>query len=71
MNSLFDFFDKDKAYENFMSLKEKDQKVVFYGKQDNGTFKDLVMIVSELNKCTIIRMRGSFTAKDIQNIMKK
>lgn len=70
MNSLFEVFDKDKTYENFMSVKEKDEKVVFYGKQEGGIFKDLVMIVSEPNECTIIRMQGNFTAKDIQNIIK-
>lgn len=64
-------FEKDEAYETFMAIKEQDQKVFFYGKQTGGTFKDLIMIAEEKGKCTIVRMLGEFTAKDIQAIIKK
>ncbi|WP_165043143.1 DUF4252 domain-containing protein [Dysgonomonas sp. ZJ709] len=60
---------KDKLYESLMTVKDKEDHITFYVKKKNDTeFKELVMVVSEPNECTIIRLLGSFTAQDIQKI---
>lgn len=71
MNSQTSFFEKDKSYDTFLIVKDKEQKAVFYGKKKNGKFEDLVMIADEGDKCTIVRMIGEFTTKDIQEIVAK
>lgn len=71
MSTQAALFEQDKSYETLMTIKEKDQKIVFYGNQSDGIFKDLVMFAEEKGKCTIVRMIGEFTAKDIQKISKK
>lgn len=59
----------NKAYEVLMSVKEGDENTVFYAQKDKDKFKDLVMLVSEPNEFTIIRIMGSFTAEDIQKVV--
>ncbi len=71
MKAEANFFATNKAYESFMTIKEKTQTVVFYGQKEGDKFKDLVMLLEEANKYTIVRMVGEFTAKDIQQIVKK
>lgn len=71
MKTEASFFATNKAYESFMTVKEKAQTVTFYGQKNGEKFKDLVMLLEEANKYTVVRMVGEFTAKDIQQIVKK
>lgn len=71
MKAEANFFATNKAYESFMTVKEKNQTVIFYGQKEGEKFKDLVMLSEEADKYTIVRMVGEFTAKDIQQIVKK
>ncbi len=49
-----------------------DQNVNFYGVKDKDIIKDLVMFVDQSNSnCTIIRILGTFTTEDIQQISKE
>ena len=59
----------DKSYETLMSIKDKDEKLNFYMQKDSDDkFKELIMIVEAPNESTIIRIIGSFTMQDIQNV---
>ena len=60
-----------KTYEVLMKIKDDGTNVIFYGEKEKDHFKTLVMVVDESNECTLIRLLGSFTAEDIQNITKK
>lgn len=73
MRAEADNFAKDKTYETFMTVKDKSQNATFYGKKDGEKFKELVMVSNETQseKCVIIRLIGDFTAKDIQDVVKK
>lgn len=59
----------NKAYEVLMSVKDGDENVVFYAQKDRDNFKDLIMLVTEPNEFTIIRIVGNFTAEDIQKVI--
>lgn len=64
-------------YELIMQLGSGSKQVIFYAKKDEkkkNSFKDLILInteiVSGLNgKCTVIRLLGSFTIDDIQDLI--
>jgi hypothetical protein len=61
---------KGKVYEKLMMVKDKDDNITFYGLRDKDYFKDLVMFVdNRTDKCTIIRIMGTFTLDDVQKVM--
>lgn len=64
-------FATNKAYESFLTVKDKNQTAVFYGQKSGDKFKDLVMLLEQNDKYTVVRMVGEFTAKDLQQIVKK
>ena len=64
-------FDGNKAYEVLMSVKDKQDNVVFYGEKDGDLFSSLVMFVDNETNSVLIRMLGKFTLEDIQDITKK
>jgi uncharacterized pyridoxamine 5'-phosphate oxidase family protein len=61
------------TYEVLMRIKENGQDVVFCAEKtkENNVFQSLVMFVDSPDECTLIRLLGNFTAKDIQDITKK
>jgi len=61
---------KNKAYEELMRIKDKTSNVIFYAEKENRNFKSLIMLLGETEQCTLIRLKGNFTAKDIQEIKK-
>ena len=62
---------QSKSYEILMRIKDEVENVVFYAEKEKDLFKSLVMFVDGSNECTLIRLLGSFTTDDIQNITKK
>lgn len=62
---------QDKAYASLMSIKDKGQRVNFFGYKQNDRFKDLIMTVNEESSSTIIRIKGNFTSEDVKSVMKK
>ncbi len=62
---------KGKTYEVLMSIKDGDQNINFYAQKDKEKFSELLMFVDQPDECVIIRILGSFTSDDIQNISKK
>jgi len=70
MRSEIDAFSKNRNLESFMRIKDKGQKVNFYGVKENSFFKDLIMTVDKDNSTTVIRIEGKFTSKDIENVVK-
>ncbi|GHT55241.1 hypothetical protein FACS189446_6300 [Bacteroidia bacterium] len=66
------YFKGNKAYEILMKVKDEENNVVFYGKKDNNYFTSLIMFVSNEfdDESTLIRLMGSFTTQDIQDITK-
>lgn len=71
MKAEANFFSTSRAYESFLTVKEPNQTAVFYGQKTGDKFKDLVMLLEQSDKYTIVRMVGEFTAKDLQQIVKK
>lgn len=71
MKSHAEVFGKDKSYETFMSVKDNNQNVVFYGKKNGDKFQELIMVVDAADGTQIMRFLGDFTAKDIQEVIKK
>lgn len=63
-------FANDKSYETFMSVKNQSQSIIFYGKKEGETFKELIMAIEEQSGYKIMRFIGEFTAKDIQKVTK-
>lgn len=57
-----------KKYDKLMTVKDKSDKVTFFANKENDVFKDLIMFVDNEGECTLIRIIGTFTAKDIQDI---
>lgn len=62
---------QDKSYAAFMSIKEKNKFVNFFGLKHNNRYKDLIMTVDEGKSATIIRIKGSFTSDDVKSVIKK
>jgi TonB-dependent SusC/RagA subfamily outer membrane receptor len=62
---------KNKTYETLMRIKDKTDHVTFYAEKENKNFKSLIMLVEETGECTLIRIKGNFTARDIQEVIKK
>jgi len=62
---------KNKAYEELMRIKDKTSNVIFYAEKENKNYKSLIMLVGEAEECTLIRLTGNFTAKDIRGVIKK
>jgi len=62
---------QSKSYEILMRIKDEVEEVIFYAEKEKDRFKSLVMFVDGKDECTLIRLLGSFTTEDIQNITKK
>ena len=62
---------QSKSYEVLMRIKDEGENVIFYAEKEKDRFKSLIMFVDGSNECTLIRLLGSFTAEDIQNVTKK
>lgn len=62
---------KNKTYEMLMSVKDGTDNIIFYAEKEKNTFKSLIMYVIDDEDCTLIRIKGNFTAEDIQGIIKK
>ena len=64
---------QNKSYEVLMRIKDDGENVIFYAEKekDKDQFKSLVMFVDDGVECTLIRLLGSFTAEDVQGIIKK
>jgi hypothetical protein len=62
---------QSKSYESLMRIKNKEDDLFFYAEKDEDKYKSLVLFVDGAEKCTLIRLLGSFTAEDIQDITKK
>ena len=62
---------QNKSYELLMRVKTESENVTFYAEKEKDRFKSLVMFVDSGEECTLIRLLGSFTAEDIQNVTKK
>ena len=62
---------QNKTYEVLMKIKSEKENVIFYAEKEKDRFKSLIMFADEGSECTLIRLLGSFTAEDIQNITKK
>jgi hypothetical protein len=62
---------QSKSYEVLMRIKNEGENVIFYAEKDKDRFRSLIMFVDSGDECTLIRLLGSFTAEDVQNITKK
>lgn len=71
MQSEMKGLSQDKSYASFMSIKEKNQLVNFFGLKQNGRYQDLIMTVDEGKSATIIRIKGNFTSDDVKDVIKK
>lgn len=60
---------KSKKYEILMKVKEKDNTVTFYVYKEKDRIKDLIMFVDQKEECSIIRIKGNFSAEDVQGVM--
>jgi len=71
MKTVINSFKENKTYEVLMKIKDGNENVTFYVQKDKDIFKELVMSVEDEGESTIIRMKGSFTAEDIQGLVNK
>ena len=62
---------QSRTYEVLMRIKDGSDNIVFYAEKVKDRFKSLVMFVDSGEECTLIRLLGSFTAEDVQNVIKK
>lgn len=68
MKTAMSSFQGNKEYEILMKVKDSNQNVTFYAQKDKDFFKDLVMCV-EGDNYVIMRITGTFTSEDIQQIV--
>ncbi len=69
MKSESDKLIKNKSYESLMTVKDKKDNVVFLIQRNKDRIDELLMVVSGLDECTIIRITGDFTMEDIRKVM--
>ena len=62
---------QSKTYEVLMRIKDGSDNIIFYAEKAKDRFKSLVMFVDQGDECTLIRLLGSFTAEDVQKVIKK
>jgi len=62
---------QSKTYEVLMRIKDGSDNIIFYAEKAKDRFKSLIMFVDEGDECTLIRLLGSFTAEDVQKVIKK
>lgn len=62
------YFKDNEAYNVLMTLKDDDENVVIYTREENDLFKHLVIFVSEGDEASLVWIQGSFTKEDIQSI---
>ena len=62
---------KNKVYKTLMRIKDKTDDITFYAEKEDKNFKSLIMLVEKAEECTLIRITGNFTAKDIQDVIRK
>lgn len=59
------------SYTELMRVKDDGDSVFFYTKQKGELIEELLMLVSEPDEFTVIRITGNFTIEDIQKITAK
>jgi len=62
---------KSKTYEVLMTIKEETKNIAFYAEKNNNAFKSLIMVVKDAESSTLIRLKGNFTAEDIQGVINR
>ena len=68
MKSVTDAIKGNKKYEVLMKIKDGGHDVNFYALKGKDFFKELVMCV-EGDDCVIMRLTGTFTQEDIQQVV--
>jgi hypothetical protein len=58
---------KDCGYETLLKV---NNNISFYAKEDEDGFKELVMSAEDEEGCVVVRMIGTFTSKDVEQIIK-
>jgi len=68
-----DYFkdDSGKDYDILMKAKDEKNNVVFYGEKNGDFYTSLVMVATDEENCSLIRMLGKFTPQDVQNMTKQ
>ena len=68
-----DYFKGDggKDYDILMKAKDEKNHVVLFGKKEGDFYTSLVMVATDEENCSLIRMLGKFTPQDVQNITKQ
>lgn len=68
MKKAFAGLTNDK-HEELMRVKEKDTNATFYILQQGERISELIMLAQTESEFTVIRLKGDFTLRDIQEIM--
>ncbi len=67
-----DFRDLDyKSYEVLMRVKEENEQVHFYIKQDGTIINEMIMLADSSSEYVVIRLIGKFTLQDIQQMAQR
>lgn len=69
MKKESDKFINNKTYESLMKIRDKGDNVDFLIQRNKDRIDELLMVVSDGEECTIIRIVGDFTMEDIQKVM--
>lgn len=69
MKKESDKFINNKTYESLMKIRDKGDNVDFLIQRNKDRIDELLMVVSDGEECTIIRIAGDFTMEDIQKVM--
>ena len=65
------FLKNNKSFEALLIIRDNPDNVTFYAQHEGGYIKSLLMFADDGEECTIIRLLGKFTTKDIQKITEK
>jgi hypothetical protein len=68
---ITNFLTSDKSYEVLMKIKDKEDKITFYGKKEGSFINSLIMFTDDGDECVIVRLLGKFTPEDIQKVTEK
>lgn len=66
-----DFRDAVKGYTELMRVKDDGDTVFFYTRQKGEIIEELILLVTEPDEFTTIRITGNFTIEDIQKMTRK
>lgn len=56
------------SYEELMTIENKDQELIFYINENNGTISELVMISYEVNQFIILSLIGDIDLKELSKL---